>query len=228
MYKLAFDVYGTLIDTTGVFDKLESFLGDKAAAFMKSWRNKQLEYSFRRGLMNRYTDFSTCTKEALMYCVAEHKVELSIADQSSLMEQYAILPIFPDVMECLQNVKDAGHQIFAFSNGSNTALNILLSNAGILDQFDGIISVENAAMFKPSPLVYDHFCIRTQANKETAWLISGNPFDVMGAVSYGMRAAWVKRSEEQLFDPWDIHPSVTINSLTQLKNTLDEPSISNS
>jgi 2-haloacid dehalogenase len=48
---LAFDVYGTLIDTHGVVSALQALIGDKAKDFSHSWREKQLEYSFRRGLM---------------------------------------------------------------------------------------------------------------------------------------------------------------------------------
>ncbi|RMF46291.1 MAG: haloacid dehalogenase type II, partial [Deltaproteobacteria bacterium] len=51
MTTLAFDVYGTLIDTHGVLTALEKLVGDKALAFSNSWRDKQLEYSFRKGLM---------------------------------------------------------------------------------------------------------------------------------------------------------------------------------
>ena len=74
-YTLAFDVYGTLINTSAVFDSLEQMIGDQAKDFMETWRNKQLEYSFRRGLMNKYTDFSVCTKEALEYCCKLLKVD---------------------------------------------------------------------------------------------------------------------------------------------------------
>jgi 2-haloacid dehalogenase len=42
---LAFDVYGTLINTSGVFNSLELLIGEKAKPFMDTWRNKQLEYS---------------------------------------------------------------------------------------------------------------------------------------------------------------------------------------
>lgn len=51
---LAFDVYGTLIDTNGVVEVLHNIVGDKAGDFSRSWREKQLEYSFRRGLMKKY------------------------------------------------------------------------------------------------------------------------------------------------------------------------------
>lgn len=65
--NLAFDVYGTLIDTRGVSDILEKKVGALAPTFMDIWRAKQLEYSFRRGLMNVYVDFSECTRNALNF-----------------------------------------------------------------------------------------------------------------------------------------------------------------
>ena len=66
-YTLAFDVYGTLIDTSGVFEFLHKLIGDKAELFMNTWRDKQLEYSFRRSAMDRYVDFSVCTQAGLVY-----------------------------------------------------------------------------------------------------------------------------------------------------------------
>ncbi|MES9813817.1 MAG: hypothetical protein ABW161_13170 [Candidatus Thiodiazotropha sp.] len=40
---LAFDVYGTLIDTHGVVSELNDLVQDKAEAFSHKWREKQLE-----------------------------------------------------------------------------------------------------------------------------------------------------------------------------------------
>ena len=53
---IGFDVYGTLIDTHGVVVVLREHLGERAAQFSSLWRDKQLEYSFRRGLMQNYRD----------------------------------------------------------------------------------------------------------------------------------------------------------------------------
>jgi 2-haloacid dehalogenase len=50
----------------------------------------------------------------------------------------------------------------------------------------------------------------------SAWLVSSNPFDVIGAVSGGMCAAWVKRSDEALFDPWEIEPTAIVHTLAGL------------
>ena len=51
-------------------------------------------------------------------------------------------------------------------------------------------------------------------------MISGNPFDVMGAISAGMRDAWVKRSTKAIFDPWEFELTVTVGVLTELPEAL--------
>ncbi len=219
-YTLAFDVYGTLINTSGVFDSLEKMIGIQSKSFMENWRNKQLEYSFRRGLMNKYTDFAVCTQNALEFCDLTFKTNLSAEDKHDLMREYTILPAFPDVQIGLKTLKESGHQLYAFSNGSANAINQLLKNANIFYLFDGIVSVEEVQMFKPSPLVYDYFNTKTKSTKEDSYLISSNPFDVIGALEYGMRSAWVQRTPEMIFDPWDVEPTVKIKDITELNHTL--------
>ncbi|MBT8092250.1 MAG: hypothetical protein KJN77_04380 [Gammaproteobacteria bacterium] len=41
-------------------------------------------------------------------------------------------------------------------------------------------------------------------------------FDVIGAISSGLRGVWVQRSAVSIFDPWGIEPSITIASLHAL------------
>ena len=40
--------------------------------------------------------------------------------------------------------------------------------------------------------------------------------DIIGAVSAGMKAAWLQRSPDAIFDPWEISPTVTFQNLSQL------------
>ncbi len=219
-YTLAFDVYGTLINTSGVYDTLEKVVGTNAFQFMETWRTKQLEYSFRRGLMDRYVDFSICTKEALDYCCLTLQVDLSSDKKKELMNTYKILPAFNDVETALEELKSKGHRLFAFSNGSKNAVSTLLENANITSFFDGVVSVENLKTFKPNPKVYAYFNVTTRSEKQDSWLISGNTFDVIGAASYGMKTAWVQRNEKVVFDPWEHQPTVTITSLADLPEKL--------
>lgn len=221
MTTLAFDVYGTLIDTSGVYNTLEKTVGSIAKPFMETWRNKQLEYSFRRGLMNKFVDFSICTKDALEYCCLFFEKNLTHEEKVQLMNAYKVLPAFEDVRPALLDLQQGSYHKFAFSNGSANAIATLLENAKITNLFNGAVSVEDTKMFKPNPVVYKHFNISTNSERSNSWLISGNPFDVMGAISYGMKAVWVQRSESTIFDPWGIEPTAIVSDLRELKSALD-------
>lgn len=218
---LAFDVYGTLIDTQGIIVALEKYAGKQALEFSCAWREKQLEYSFRRGLMQNYENFSICTRNALDYTSSYFKIPLSQNDKEYLMGAYSVLPAFDDVEEGLVRAKESGFRMFAFSNGSTDAVETLLNNAGIRDYFIGVVSVDEMKSYKPNPGVYSYFLRRAGALGADTWLVSSNPFDVIGAISSGMRAAWVKRSPDALFDPWGIDPSLTVNSLLNLAEQIN-------
>ena len=216
----AFDVYGTLINTHGVLSLLENMIGDKAQNFSNTWREKQLEYSFRRGLMQNYVPFSVCTKQALDYACLAHKTPLSDEQKQQLLEQYKILPAFDDVKKGLEQLKAQNYRLFAFSNGAADAVNTLLETAGISDYFEGVVSADDMKTFKPNPGVYSHFLREANSTGANTWLISSNPFDITGAISHGMRGAWIKRSEDSIFDPWEIQPTTIATDLVDLKAKL--------
>lgn len=219
---LAFDVYGTLIDTHGVVAKLQELVGNKAEEFSRIWREKQIEYSFRRGLMQNYETFAVCTSDALDYTCLYLAEPLTTEQKDELLGIYRVLPIFNDVKEGLIRLKAANYRLFAFSNGSQDALEMLLTTAGIRDLFLGVVSASDIKSFKPNPAVYGYFLRQSGAAGSSAWLISSNPFDVIGARSAGMKAAWVKRSQEAIFDPWGIEPTLTVESLADLADKMTE------
>lgn len=220
---LAFDVYGTLIDTHGVVVKLQKFVGDTAEEFSRVWREKQLEYSFRRGLMRTYENFGVCTSQALDYTNVSLDAGLTADQKATLLTEYRSLPAFNDVQESLVGLKADGHSLYAFSNGTADAIEALLLAAGIRDLFDGVVSVDDCQTFKPSPDVYEHLLNTTATSADETWLISSNPFDVIGAVSSGLRGVWVRRFSKSTFDPWGIEPTVTISSLRALGDQISEP-----
>ncbi|EAQ67626.1 L-2-haloalkanoic acid dehalogenase, HAD superfamily protein [Marinomonas sp. MED121] len=212
----AFDVYGTLINTQGLVPKIESMIGESATRFSTRWREKQLEYAFRRGLMQSYQDFSVCTKEALEYTCLEMETTLTQAQKDELIQAYGCLPAFDDVKPALTKLKAAGTQVYAFSNGTKAAVARLLEHAGLDDYFIDIVSVDELQTFKPNPSVYQLFLDKTGADKANTWLVSSNSFDLIGALSFGLNAAWVKRSDKAIFDPWGMTASMTLSQLDEL------------
>lgn len=212
---LAFDVYGTLIDTHGVTIELERRLRDaqQAGEFAKRWREKQLEYSFRHGLMGAYVPFSECTREALVFTDRAMQTGLSDHDQDHLMAVYAELPAFPDVVPALDQLRDAGIRCVAFSNGTQEAVTKLLARAGVESHMDAVVSVDEVKRFKPDPAVYAYLRSRLEVRPEQTWLISSNPFDVIGAIHGGLRSAWIRRQADAPFDAWGGEPDMTVADL---------------
>ncbi len=220
MAAIGFDVYGTLVDPLDMQRHLRALLGGQAGPFAALWREKQLEYSFRRGLMQRYVSFDICTAEALRYVVHTLGADASEEDQTRLLAQYRQLAAFPDAIPAIDRLKAGSHTVVAFSNGVEATVRALLDHAGILPHLDDVISVDDLRTFKPDPAVYAYLAQRVQQPVGEIWLVSGNPFDVIGAKAAGLRAAWVRRNPGTTFDPWGIEPDLIAANLHELGERL--------
>ncbi|MFO7530006.1 MAG: haloacid dehalogenase type II [Marinobacter sp.] len=217
--QLAFDVYGTLVDPMGMSDLLRQDAGDQAESVAALWREKQLEFSFRKGLMKAYEDFGVCTRQALRYAMATRKLELSQDREDELMAAYLALPAFEDSLPALQALQGK-YPLFAFSNGSYPALEKVLGHNNLLDQFDDLVSVDDIKSFKPDPAVYTYARRATGAWDQPLCLVSSNAWDVIGARAAGLMAIWVQRDGNKIFEDWGIKPSAVISSLSELPSTL--------
>ncbi len=218
---LAFDVYGTLIDPMGVVTLLQGMIGGEAAPFAGAWRNKQVEYLFRRGLGRKYQPFSVCTRQALDFTCLATGLDIEADDRDRLMAGYLELPAFEEAARALQKLKAADWRCFAFSNGEPADLDTVLGNAGLLQHLDGIISVHETRSYKPDPSVYAFFLENTGALLGDTWLVSGNPFDVLGAMEVGWKAAWVRRDPAAIFDPWNVEPTAIVADLDALSDAIE-------
>jgi 2-haloacid dehalogenase len=219
---IGIDVYGTLVDPLEMNVHLRPLVGAAAEKLADLWRTKQLEYTFRRASMGKYENFDVCSRQALMFAFESLQIDLSAANRERLIEQYRSLSAYPDVVSGLQKLKEAGYQAVAFSNGVEATLRNLLQRAKILPHLQGIVSVNDLFTFKPDPRVYFHLAQRLGCPVNHTWLVSSNPFDVIGAKSAGLRAAWIKRKAELVFDPWNIHPDLLARDLNDFAEQLDK------
>ncbi len=218
---IGFDIYGTLVDPLEMNEHLRPVVGeDLSERFSELWRNKQIEYTFRRGLMQRYEDFDTCTRQALVFATRALEVDLSEQDREKLIEEYKNLKPFPDVIPGIEAMKAKGHTLVAFSNGVEATARTLLDRAGVLRHLENVISVDDVKTFKPDPEVYRYLARRLERAPEETWLVSSNPFDVIGAKAAGLLAAWIKRKPDAQFDPWEIEPDLVVPDLEALAEKL--------
>jgi 2-haloacid dehalogenase len=170
--------------------------------------------------MKKYVSFDVCTAQALRFTGAQFGVSISEAVHSTLMEKYLELPAYPDAKSALAMTAAQGFQIAACSNGTENAVRRLLDHAGILSHFGKIVSVDPIRTFKPDPAVYEYLVEELHARRDLVWLVSSNPFDVIGARACGLRTAWVQRDPKRAFDPWEFEPDVIVRSLAELPQRL--------
>jgi 2-haloacid dehalogenase len=222
MIAIGFDVYGTLVDPLGIAGELRPLVGELAERLVGVWRAKQLEYSFRRAVMHRYVKFGVCTREALIYAERSLGLILDEATRARVLDRYESLPTFADSVRGLTAIRAKGFRMLAFSNGEPESIRKLLAGAGLLALMDGVVSVDEVGSFKPDPAVYKHFVQRAGALPNNTWLVSSNPFDVIGAAATGLRAAWIKRDVSAVFDPWGIEPDLVVPNLIEFASKLTE------
>ncbi|MBA2442867.1 MAG: haloacid dehalogenase type II [Rubrobacter sp.] len=219
-HAIGFDIYGTLVNPLEMDRHLEPVVGELAGRFSEVWRARQVEYAFRRGLMREYRDFGVCTRQALEFAARSLGVELSEEEREHLIAEYQNLRPFPDVLPGLERMKSGGHEMVAFSNGVEQTARTLLERAGVMQYLDGVVSVDDVATFKPDPEVYAYLARRLNLPAEEVWLVSSNAWDVIGAKSFGLRAAWLQRDPEAVFDPWGLEPDLVAGDLLELSEKL--------
>ncbi len=209
-----FDAYGTLFDVHSAVRKHADKMGPDAQAFSFVWRQKQLEYSWVRALMQRYKDFWELTEQALDTAYALFpSADRSLRDD--LLNAYWALDCYPEVPEVLTRLKANGSRLAILSNGSPAMLEAAVNAAGLADLFDEVFSVDDLKTYKTDERVYDMVTTHFRIYPEAVSFQSSNRWDIAGATAFGFRTVWMNRAA--LPDEYpDLAPAAVLNDLTGL------------
>jgi 2-haloacid dehalogenase len=209
-----FDAYGTLFDVHAAIARHRDEVGPDADRLSELWRAKQLEYSWTLTLAGRYLDFWSLTQQALDQAFAR----VPSADRrlrAKLLEAYQQLDAFPDARATLQELKRRGHRTAILSNGSPHMLEAAVAAADLGTDLDCVLSVDGIRMYKPRREVYALVPAAMQVDPGNVVFVSSNRWDVMGAASFGFRAAWINRAD--LPDEYaDRPPALVLRDLAAL------------
>jgi len=209
-----FDAYGTLFDVHAAIARHRNEIGPDADRLSELWRAKQLEYSWTLTLADRYLDFWSLTQQALDHAFAR----VPSADRrlrAKLLEAYRQLDAFADARATLKELKRRGDRTAILSNGSPDMLEAAVAAAGLGTDLDFVLSVDSIRKYKPRPEVYALVPAAMRVEPADVVFVSSNRWDVMGAASFGFRAAWINRAN--LPDEYaDRPPAVVLKDLTAL------------
>ena len=213
---VVFDAYGTLLDVHGAMRGLADRLGNSWPAISAEWRAKQLEYTWVRSLAGpaQHRDFLALTRAALDHVAAKHGID-DAALKSALIDAYHVLPAYPEVVDVLARLREAGVGTAVLSNGAPAMLRDAVAAAGIADLLDAILSVEAVGVFKPGRRVYLLATERFAVPADAIAFVSSNAWDAFGALAFGFRVIWVNRSRQP--DEYDLRGRVDeISDLTSV------------
>src|SRR6266851_5561968 len=115
---VAFDLYGTLLDISGLGARMRPVVGDGAEALLGRWRKAQLERTWRLNRESRYEPWDRVTAVAL----GEVAPELSAEARERLSELWLTVPPFPDAAATLSALRSAGARRAVLSNGTRAMI----------------------------------------------------------------------------------------------------------
>lgn len=187
-----FDAYGTLFDFASAAATCADVLGDRNAALTALWRDKQLQYTWLRGLQGLHADFWKVTGDALDFSLDSLGIEVP-GVRERLMSLYRTLKCFEEVPDVLRKLKSAGFATAILSNGSMAMLEDAVRAAHLGGAFDWIFSVDAVSVFKPHPSVYRLAVDGLKVEASEIAFVSSNAWDAHAAAAFGMQSIWCNR-----------------------------------
>lgn len=214
---VVFDAYGTLFDVHSVVDACNSAFPGYGEQISHIWRQKQLEYTWLRALMYRYTNFEEVNRHALNYALNHLKLQSHSTIVETLLNAYLRLEHYPEVSQALQTFQP--RKLAILSNGTVHMLETVVRHAGLETHFEKILSVDALQTYKPDPQVYQLATSTLGVAKEQILFVSSNGWDVAGSKAFGFTVGWINRkgnTQEEL----GFRPDYTVNNLLELANLI--------
>jgi 2-haloacid dehalogenase len=103
------------------------------------------------------------------------------------------MPAYRDVPDALAALRAGAFRLAVLTQSAVDAAETVLTNAGIRDHFELVLSAPDSGAFKPEDLAYRYGLERCGATD--AWFVAGHWWDVAGAAFAGLRTAWISRTD---------------------------------
>ena len=187
---LIFDVNETLLDLNELRTVLIEALG--GGERLAEWFFRLLHGSLVANATDSFRSFETIGVEALRAVARRQGVDLSDSQAHDLVAGFRSLPPHPDVPDALARL--AGNfRLIALSNGSPVGIPAQLTNAGVIEQFEMVVSVHEAGRFKPDPAPYRVALERAGVEPDEALMVAAHDWDIIGARVVGIAGAFIER-----------------------------------
>lgn len=210
---ILFDINETVLNLTLLKPKFMAVFNDEST--LNLWFSNLLHTSTVCSLTGNKSAFASLASDALENTAARKGVKLSTEDRDDILSTFANLKPHDDIKPALAKLRANGYKTIAFSNSSSALINKQIDNAGLLDDFDQVISVEETGSFKPDPKVYQYAAKLLSQPIDSLRLVATHDWDTHGALSAGMSAAYINRSGAP-YHPQYLKPEVIANDMNEI------------
>jgi 2-haloacid dehalogenase len=189
-----FDAYGTLFDVYSVGLQAERLFPGHGERLAQLWREKQIDYTRLTSMSGRYRPFWELTRAGLRYAAQRLGLQLEVAAEDQLMNEYRHLSAFPENREVLTELRRRGVPAGILSNGDPQMLGVAVKSAGLTELLQHLISVDSVQRFKTDPAAYALGPAALGLPARDILFVSSNGWDAIGATWYGYTTLWVNRA----------------------------------
>ena len=214
---VVFDVNETLLDLSVLKEPFQRLFGDED--IRREWFAQLIQLSHVVTITDTYRDFRTLAGESLEVVAARHGVVLDEDTRASIVGMIVQLPPHSDVTESLDTLRSAGFSLVALTNSPPATVEAQLTNAGLIDRFDRVMSVDPTGRFKPHPAPYLRAANELGAEPGDLWMVAAHDWDIFGAMQVGFRGAFVARPG-QGFSPGFPPPDLVGADLSEVAELL--------
>lgn len=192
---LTFDCYGTLIQwDEGLLAAVDTIL--------RRHSDKDIEPNELIAIYDRYEheleqtpphrSFREIAGTALRMAMRDLSLPYNAQDIETLTSGIALMPPFPEVVDTLARLKQAGFMLCIISNTDD---DIIAGNVAQMGgHIDRVITAEQAAAYKPSAKIFNHAHAELGVGAADVVHICASPhLDLAAARDIGFRCIWINR-----------------------------------
>ncbi len=212
-----FDVNETLLDLGALDPHFERAFGD--AAVRRAWFSQLLQSAFVATITGAYSDFGTIGGAALEMVAERQGLDLSDEDKQKILGGMRELPPHPEVVESLDRLRDAGLRLATLTNSTQQVAEAQMSNSGLRDYFEQVLSADAVGRLKPAPEPYRMAAQSLGIEVHGLRLVAAHAWDVAGALRTGCAAAFVARPG-MVLDPLVERPDVVGADLREVADRI--------
>jgi 2-haloacid dehalogenase len=191
---IVFDVNETLSDMTPLAARFADIGAPELLA--KVWFSSLLRDGFALAAAGDKEAFTRLAAGTLQAVLAGAALSQPADDAAGhVLAGFSDLSVHPDVPDGIRILRQHGLRVVTLANGSVEVADRLLSKAGIRGDFEQLLSVDDAAAWKPAFAAYAHAASACSVGFEEMLLIAVHPWDIHGAHRAGMCTGWISRQQ---------------------------------